>query len=246
MDEDADAVGLNGYLHRRFLAEWYAGDFPGSWARGLVFQHNPQTGDARTSGTAASLVGLEAATEGGSERDLALALARLRLAHAMILGWGGIPVLWSGDELGQPNDPHWADEPGHENDNRWANRPRLDWVRAEDRHDGDTVAGRVFGDLVALVRARCALPHLHASIETRIGPVDDPGILVTIRDHPLGRLVGLYNVTPETRRWPGWRVHELGMAEAVDAVTGAPLPWDRDGDVHLLPYAALWLTIPSP
>ena len=128
---------------------------------------------------------------------------------------------------------------------RWANRPRLDPEAVLQRHDPDTVAGRVFGDIVALVRARAALPHLHGSVETRPGPVDDPGVLVTLREHPLGRLVGVYNVTPETRRWPGWRVRDLGMGDAVDAVTGDPLPWDRDGDVHLPPYAALWLTAPT-
>ncbi len=151
-------------------------------------------------------------------------------------------MIWSGDEVGQPNDPHWAEEPGHEDDNRWANRPRLDAERVAQRHDTASVPGRVFGDLVALVRARADLPQLHGSVETRLGPVDDPGVLVTVRDHPVGRFVGVYNVTPETRRWPGWRVRELGVADAVDAVTGDPLPWDRDGDVHLPPYAALWLT----
>ncbi len=246
MDEDAEAVGLNGWAHRRFLAEWYSGDFPGSSARGLVFQHNAHTGDMRTSGTAASLAGLEAAEDGGSPAELERALARLRLAHALVLGWGGIPVIWSGDELGQPNDPHWADEAGHEDDNRWAHRPRLDPGRLAQRSDPETVPGRVFGGLVELVRARAELPHLHGSVETAIGPVDDPGVLVTVRDHPVGRFVGLYNVTPETRRWPGWRAHELGVAASVDAVTREPLPWDRDGDVHLPPYAALWLTSPTP
>ena len=242
MDEDAAAVGLDGFLHRRFLAQWYTGDFPGSTARGMDFQHNPETGDRRTSGSAASLVGLEAAEAAGDPRAVEEALARLRLAHALVLGWGGVPVIWSGDELGQPNDPGWADEPGHEDDNRWAHRPRLDADRVARRHDRTTVPGRVFGDLAVLVRARAGLPHLHGSVETRVGPVDDPGVLVTLRDHPLGRLVGVYNVTPEPRRWPGWRVHELGMAAARDAVTGEGLPWGDDGDVHLPPYAALWLT----
>ncbi|WP_371814172.1 alpha-amylase family protein [Phycicoccus sp. HDW14] len=243
MDEDAAAVGVTGHGHRHFLADWYSGDFWGSSARGLVFQFNPYTGDRRTSGTAASLIGLEAAEESAAPEEVEEAAAALRLAHAVVLGWGGLPVLWSGDELGQPNDPAWAQEPGHEDDNRWAHRPRLDWSRAASRHDPSTVAGRVFGDLVALVRARASLPHLHASVETTIGPVDDPGVLVTLRDHPLGRMAGVYNVTPEERVWPGWRVHELGLADAVDAVTGDPLPW-RGSDVHLPPYAALWLTRP--
>src|SRR6478752_1391711 len=131
-DGDAAAVGLNGWEHRRFLSDWYAGDFPGSWARGLVFQHNAATGDKRISGTAAALVGLSDAPDAETE---GAALARLFLAHAIVAGWGGIPVVWSGDELGQPNDPHWADEPGHEDDNRWAHRPRLDPERVADRTD---------------------------------------------------------------------------------------------------------------
>ncbi|MGL4178484.1 MAG: alpha-amylase, partial [Dermatophilaceae bacterium] len=88
------------------------------------------------------------------------------------------------------------------------------------------------------------LPHLHGSVESRVGPVDDPGVLVTLRDHPVGRFAGVYNVTAEPRPWPGWRVRELGLAGAVDALTGEPLPWADDGDVWLPPYAALWLTTP--
>ena len=30
-DSDAAAVGVTGEGHRRFLADWYAGDAPGSW-----------------------------------------------------------------------------------------------------------------------------------------------------------------------------------------------------------------------
>ena len=59
-DEDAHAVGIDPWAHRRFLSDWYSGSYPGSWARGLVFQQNEQTGDRRISGSLASLAGLEA------------------------------------------------------------------------------------------------------------------------------------------------------------------------------------------
>ena len=62
-DEDAASVGLNGYEHRRFLADYYAGLYPMSDARGLVFQENLATGDRRISGTAASLIGIESRPE---------------------------------------------------------------------------------------------------------------------------------------------------------------------------------------
>ena len=100
----------------------------------------------------------------------------------------------------------------------------------------------MFGDLVELVRARGSLVHLHGSVETQIAPVDDPGVLVTVREHPVGRFVGVYNVTPQWRMWPGWRVNELGVADAVDRITGDALPWGGDGNVWLPPFAVLWLT----
>src|SRR4029079_6056953 len=101
--------------------------------------YNPDNDDRRTSGTAASLIGLEAAEEAlGASAAGDRSVAALRLAHAIVVGWGGIPVIWSGDELGQPNDPDWADEPGHEDDNSWANRPCLDLERAVRRTDRRT------------------------------------------------------------------------------------------------------------
>lgn len=245
MDEDAAALGFSGAAHRKFLAQWYAGEILGSPATGLVFQYNPATDDRRTSGTAASLVALEAAERRGDERAIADATAALRLAHSLVYSWGGVPVIWSGDELGQPNDSEWAREVGHEEDNRWAHRPRLDLARAADRHDPSTVAGRVHSDLVVLGQVRATLPHLHASIESRVGPVDDPGVLVTVREHPIGRFVGVHNVTPSWRSWPGHRAHELGVDAAHDHLTGEPLNWGEDGNIWLPPYAVLWLTTPD-
>ena len=82
-EEDAGAVGEDAHLHRRFLADFYAGDFPASFARGARFQPEPQTGEARTSGTTASLAGLEAALESGDELALELAVRRILLLYAV-------------------------------------------------------------------------------------------------------------------------------------------------------------------
>ncbi len=134
-DGDAAAVGLDGFAHRRFLSDWYSGEFPGSWAQGLVFQENPDTGDRRISGALASLAGLELGDPDATRRIL--------LAHAVILGFGGLPVVWMGDELGLLNDPHWAEEPGHSADNRWVHRQRMPWPLPGDEHGVRTGLGRL-------------------------------------------------------------------------------------------------------
>ena len=39
-------------------------------------------------------------------------------------------------------------------------------------------------------------------------------------------------------------MHELGVADARDEITGEALPW-RHGTVVLPPYGVLWLTTPT-
>ena len=150
-------------------------------------------------------------------------------------------MVWSGDELGQPNDPGWADEAGHEDDNRWAHRPRLDWARAALRHDVHTVPGRVFGGLAHLARVRAGLPQLHASAPSHVVPDTDDGILATVRRHPSGIFVGLYNVTPEVRTFDLDRLHHLGVTRPYDALSGHRVTVGADGVLRLPAYAAWWV-----
>ncbi len=227
-DGDAWAVGVEAHAHRHFLSDWYSGEFPGSWARGLVFQHNPATGDRRISGSLASLAGLECGDPG--------AVARIRLAHAIIFGFGGLPVIWMGDEIGLLNDPDWASEPPHAADNRWAHRQRMPWPVPSDTHG-------IRAALDDLLAARRGLPHLHASVRTEVWDVRDPAVLLVVRRHESGPLLGAYNVTPDTAWVPPDVFAWLGLdaAAAVDHLSPGS-PDLRDGSLRLEPYAAAWLT----
>ena len=240
-DEDAAAVGVTGQGHRGFLSDYYCGAFAGSPALGLVFGHNPATGDRRVSGTAAALAGLDRAVADDDTPAIDLAVARLVLAHAIVLGWGGVPVLWMGDELGLANDPHWADEAGHEDDNRWAHRPRMDWDLAGRRNDPSTPTGRIFAGLRHLASVRAGLAHLHACVKAQVLDLADPGVLPVLRRHPLGPFLGLYNVTDQWRPWPGERLAAVGLGAGVDRISGEPVRVGADGQLWLAPYAARWI-----
>ena len=244
-DEHAATEGLSGFYHRQFLSDYYSGAFPGSPARGLVFQENPVTRDRRISGTAASLAGIDTALEDGDPAALDHAIARVLLAHAIAMGWGGIPVIWSGDELALPNDPGWADEPGHESDNRWAHRPRLDWERARRRDEPGTVEERVFHGLRHLAEVRASLPHLHASVQAEVLDIADPGVLPVMRRHPIGPMLGLYNVTADYRPWPAGRLRDLGLSAPTDVISGRRVETSTDDNVWLLPYAFWWVVDPE-
>jgi amylosucrase len=191
-DADAAAVGLDGGEHRRFLSDFYAGRVPGSFARGARFQGSP-VGEFPTSGTAASLCGIGAALAGADPaaraRDLELGLRRLETLYSVVFSFGGIPLVYMGDEIAMLNDPNWADDPDHADDNRWMHRPRMDWAAAE--HRAETVGGRAFERLVALARARRERPELGAG-PARVLAGTNPSVFAYARG-AAGTFVALAN-----------------------------------------------------
>ena len=235
-DEDAASVGLNGYEHRRFLADYYAGLYPMSDARGLVFQENLATGDRRISGTAASLIGIESALSNGDVAHLDLAVQRLLLAHHLVLGFGGLPLLYMGDELALVNDYDYAEHAEHADDNRWVHRPRMPWDVAERRHEPGTVEYRVWHGIRHAIAVRAALPSLDASVETEIVDPVNSAVLVFLRHVPGQTMVGVYNLTQEDQSLPRW-VLPVGNW-AWDALTEeTPL---TDGPLRLTGYQTRW------
>jgi amylosucrase len=235
-DGDAATVGLNGFEHRRFLSEYYAGLYPMSDARGVVFQENLATGDRRISGTSASLAGIEAALAGDDPAHVDLAVQRLLLAYRIVLGFGGLPLIWMGDELAVRNDYDFVDDPEHADDNRWIHRPAMPWSTAELRHVEGTLEHRVWHALRHSIAVRASLPSLDASVETEIVDPVNPAVLVFIRRHPVQTMVGVYNMTADPQELARW-VLPVGNW-AWDALTeDTPL---TDGPLWLEGYQTRW------
>ena len=238
-DEDAAQVGISGGAHRHFLSDYYSGQFPGSHARGAVFQYNHATGDRRISGSFASLAGLEAALEKRDETLVQHAIERILLGHALICGFGGLPLLYMGDEIGLRNDYHYLDDSDHATDNRWLHRPYMDWDAAAKRFLVGSVENRLFEGLLKILRARKRTPQLHASYPTEVLDVH-PHLLVTLRRHPLGPTLAAYNFTEHHQGLPTGVLHEHGLSQPFDQLDQRFV--DASGpDVFLAPYQRLWL-----
>jgi amylosucrase len=188
-DEDAWAVGWNPFEHRRFLAAYFAGRVEGSFARGALFQENPATGDARTSGSTAALCGLEQAVLDGDQAGVAAGVRRLLLLYSVVYSFGGIPLVYMGDELGLSGDEEWAGLPSQAGDNRWMHRPHMDWLVAQRRHDPETVEGRVFAGLRALGAVRRTVPSFGLGGATQLLDSPDARLLTYLRTHPRGDAV---------------------------------------------------------
>jgi amylosucrase len=239
-DEDAAAVGLSGPAHRHFLSDFYAGIFPGSFARGTVFQHNPVTGDRRISGSAANLAGLAAALELGDEGAIDLAIERILWLHALMAGYGGIPLLYMGDELGLRSDDTYLLDPLLCDDNRWAHRPAMDWVVADRRHLAGSLEARIFHGLLSILRSRARTPHLHAQTPSEVIEGVHRQLFVQLRRHPLGPMVALYNVSDAPIAVDTAWLRGLGLATAYDQL-GQRFVDLGAGAWDLGPYARHWL-----
>lgn len=238
-NDQAAALGLDGAAHRSFLADFYSGEFPGSFASGEVSGRDPETGDRRIAGTLASLAGLERALSGAdrqSETDLAI--RRILLLHALTMSLGGLPMINSGDELGQFNDRSYLADPALAADGHWLHRPPLDWAAAARRFDPTTAECRIFSGLANLVEARRRTPQLHAQAGSRVVEVGNNHVLGVLRESPRGTVLVLANLSA--------RAYSIGLHSAPWFAPGAGLrdlisghPEERT--VRMDPYQVRWL-----
>ncbi len=240
-DDDARAVGASGQGHRNFLSDFYEGSFPGTFSTGALFQFNEATGDKRISGSFASLAGLERAEAAGDVAGIEMAVQRILLGHALIAAWGGIPLIYMGDELALPNDHGYLNDPDHAHDSRWIHRPRMDWTRAEARHSGDTPSARVFWGTKQILARRAATPALHAAVPIRVVPSGNDAVLAFQRLAPTGTLLGLFNFTERWQHIGEGAARALGVTAMHDALSDQPVE-THGGQIVLPPYARVWLT----
>ncbi|MBE2277934.1 MAG: alpha-amylase [Rhodobacteraceae bacterium] len=239
-DEDAGALGFSGSAHRAFLSDFYDGTFPGSFARGTLFQVNEATGDKRISGSFASLAGLEKAVSAADAAGTEAAVQRILLGHALIASFGGIPLIYMGDELAQLNDWSYADVPAHAHDSRWIHRPQMDWTAATQGEADATPAGLVFRGTRHILARRAATAGLHAGNPTEILSPPGAGLFAFRRAAPEGPILCLFNFTEGWQNLPETWARHMGARGFHDALSDTPVT-AHHGVVALPPYARLWL-----
>lgn len=150
--------GFDPYLHRKFLKDYYTGSFVGSDARGALFSVNERTGDARISGSLASLCGLETALKSEDQNKIKKAIDKIGLMQAMSFFIGGIPMLFYGDEVGYINDYSFLKDDGKNYDNRWMHRPIIDWNKNELADKNGNTEHAVYSITQKLISIRKYIP----------------------------------------------------------------------------------------
>ena len=192
--------GMEERPHKAYLNDYFRGLRGLSASRGELYNEDPVTGDARLCGTTASLCGLQAALESGKEEDIDRAVHAILMLHAYMFMQSGIPVLYSGDEIGQMNDNSYHFDPNKAADSRYLHRGKMDWAAAARAEQPGTCEHRIFTALARLETIRAGENAFSCDAITATLDTGSKAILGIARYLGGEQLVGLFNFSnePET------------------------------------------------
>ncbi|MFP4159693.1 MAG: alpha-amylase family glycosyl hydrolase [Desulfobacterales bacterium] len=238
-DNDAWEVGINPHDHRKFLNQFYTGSFTGSFARGLPFQFNPDTGDLRISGTLASLAGLEHGLEKNDSELIEEAVRRINLLRSIMISAGGIPLIYLGDEWGMLNDYTYLSDPAKASDSRWVHRARQRWESKGDVFDSEVLEWRFFNELTELILLRKQLPALRNG-NMEVIDTGNPHVFGFIREYENQKLLIVNNFSEKPRRLSQLRLNDVTAASGfTDRITGTAIV--NGYGLNLEGYQFAWL-----
>lgn len=185
--------GMEEPSHKRYLNDYFTGKIAGSISRGELYNDDPVTQDARFCGTTASMCGIEAAGFEGNAEKMQTAIQEDLMLHAYMLTQSGIPMLYSGDELGQVNDYSYKDDAEKASDSRYLHRGAFQWTLADKRKDLSTVQGQLFQMLNRLEQIRRQENVFSQEAEVYTYDVHNDSILGILREYKGERFIALFN-----------------------------------------------------
>lgn len=185
--------GMEEPSHKRYLNDYFTGKIADSISRGELYNDDPVTQDARFCGTTASMCGIEAAGFEGNAEKMQVAIQENLMLHAYMLTQSGIPMLYSGDELGQVNDYSYKDDAEKASDSRYLHRGAFLWELADKRKDLSTVQGQLFQMLNRLEQIRRQENVFSQEAEVYTYDVHNDSILGILREYKGERFIALFN-----------------------------------------------------
>ncbi len=187
------ADGMKERSHKKYLNDFFLGYAGESASRGELYNADPISGDARFCGTTASMCGIEKA---GFEKDNEAMEKAIRLdvmLHAYMFMQSGIPVIYSGDEIGQVNDYSYKENPQKAEDSRYIHRGPMRWELSENRFRKDTVEGKIFQALKKLEQIRKSKKPFVSYADTWTAETNDSSVLCIGRYLEGEKIIGLFN-----------------------------------------------------
>lgn len=185
--------GIGEVSHKKYLNDFLTGAIPESFSRGELYNSDPTSGDARLCGTTASLCGIEKAAYERNEADLKQAVRLDLMLHAYMLTQSGIPVIYSGDEIGQENDYSYHEKPDRWGDSRYLHRGKFRWDMEKKRTEPGSVQQKLFDGIGKLEKLRKSSPLFNTDAAVRTFDTMDNSVLGIIRENEEQKLVAFFN-----------------------------------------------------
>ncbi|MBD5505748.1 MAG: amylosucrase [Lachnospiraceae bacterium] len=223
------ADGFGERSHKQYLNDYFQGYTGNSNSRGELYNAEPITGDARFCGTTASMCGVEKACSEQDEAAIDQAVQLDLMLHAYMFMQSGIPVLYSGDEIGQLNDYTYKEDPDKAADSRYIHRGAMNWKLAANIQDTNTVQGRIFQGLKQLEQIRKAEKVFVSNADTWTIETNDQSVLCIGRYFDNETLIGVFNFSEYDKT-----VNlETSDDEYMDLITGTSM---KLGDISIPAY----------
>ena len=207
--------GMEEVPHKKYLNDYFQGKTEGSVSRGELYNEDLVTGDARFCATTASMCGVESAGFEQDEQKMDQAITKDVMLHAYMFTQSGIPMLYSGDEIGQVNDYTYKDDPEKAPDSRYIHRGKFNWDLVDNIGNKESVQGKIFQalDKLEAIRRNEAVFNTDAEVYTK--DYSDQSVLWIIRRAEGEELHAVFNFSdyPKTIWMPE-------TAEYTDLLTG--------------------------
>ena len=192
--------GIKEAPHKKYLNDYFRGLTGSSNSRGELYNDDPVTQDARFCGTTASMCGIERAGFEQNEEMMRTAIQMDVMLHAYMFMQSGIPVLYSGDEIGQVNDYTYKDDPHKAADSRYIHRGAMRWDLAERIKVSGTVENQMFIKLNKLERIRREEKAFVSHADTWTLETGERELLCIGRYYEGDQIIGIFNFSEHDQR----------------------------------------------
>ena len=185
--------GMEERSHKQYINDFFTGKAAGSYSRGELYNADPVSGDARFCGTAASMCGVEKAGFEQDDEQMTYAIQRDLMLHAFMFTQSGIPMLYSGDEVGQTNDYAYREVPEKAPDSRYVHRGKFRWELVDEIEQIGTVSERIFHGLQKLEKIRSEEAVFTSTADFYTLETGEQAVICIVRRYAGEKLIGLFN-----------------------------------------------------
>ncbi|WP_421802005.1 amylosucrase [Flagellimonas sp.] len=238
-----EELGWNPGMHRKFLLDYYCQRLDWSPATGLLFMYNPKTGDGRITGSAASLLGLEKALTTKDQGLLEESVKKIIMLHGITLAFGGIPLIYAGDEIGTLNDYSFQNDVSKKGDSRWVNRPMQDWETISKLDNENLPQSKIFQTLQKLIKIRKNNTVFADSNNLELYHTGNDHIFSFERNEDQQGLLVICNFDENPQVIDSSWIKKLGYfskGEPLDLVSNEKVSLNS-GLLELMPHQMMWL-----